>query len=107
MDLALEFGIDVETLKRTMSERSVRRWNRYALRKLLPQRRLEMYLAQIALVIRTTCGDGKKRYTLSDFLFKEQILDDDEDDDDDVDDLEATKEAFGFKPNAGVTLKNG
>ena len=48
MDLALEMGMPVETLKCVMTERELGMWRHYASKKLLPARRSELYLAQIA-----------------------------------------------------------
>lgn len=60
MDLALELGVSVAVLKATMDESEFVMWKHYADKKMLPSRRIEVYLAQVAQV---TAG-GK----LSDFL---------------------------------------
>jgi hypothetical protein len=64
MALALELGQSVATLKSTMTEREFRAWEIYASRKMLPTRRIELYLAQIA---RAMAG-GK----ITDYLFDQQ-----------------------------------
>lgn len=80
----------VTTLARVMTEREFRGWQRYAERRMLPTRRMEFYLAQIALLIARTMGN-KQEATLADFLF-------DPDAESSEDDLEAAKEAFDFSP---------
>jgi hypothetical protein len=51
-----------------MSEPEFQAWQVYAARRMLPQRRMEMYLAQIAMLIAATMG-GVKNAELSDYLF--------------------------------------
>lgn len=48
MDLALELGMTVAQLKRSMLSSELADWYAYAGKKLLPTRRIEHYLAQIA-----------------------------------------------------------
>lgn len=48
MDLALELGMTVGHLKATMLSSELADWYAYARKKLLPTRRIEHYLAQIA-----------------------------------------------------------
>lgn len=67
MDLALEFGVPVKALKRSMSERELRLWARYANEQRLPSRRIEYYLAQIAFLIARTAG-GSKSESFTDFM---------------------------------------
>lgn len=86
MDLSLALGRPIGD----MPEREFVRWQRYARRRMLPQRRIELYLAQIALLIARTMGGSDA--DLSDFLFDpkpeaEQI------------DIEAMRKAFGYKPS--------
>lgn len=100
MDLALELCMPVEVLKHGTTERQIRQWSAYARRKMLPSRRIELYLAQIALLIAQTMGDGKRRFKLADFLFEPNV-DDEADDMTEEEALAAAIEAFGFKPNAG------
>jgi hypothetical protein len=71
MDLALQIGMTADGLKRAMTEREFRQWVRYAGRRMLPQRRIEMYLAQIAQVIVRTMG-GRPAAELAEFLFDPQ-----------------------------------
>lgn len=67
MDLALEFGMPVKTLKRVMSERELRMWARYANEQRLPSRRIEFYMAQLAFLIVKTMGSSKSE-AFTDFL---------------------------------------
>lgn len=67
-DLALALGwTSVAALEQGMSQREYLRWLRYALKKDLPQRRLEMQLANIAKWIAQSMGYDD--LTLRDFLF--------------------------------------
>lgn len=75
-----------------MPESELRGWQRYAVRRRLPTRRLELYLAQIALVIARTMGNAQEA-TLADFLF-----DPDASSPSSGDELEDLREAFGFSP---------
>jgi len=68
MDLAVALGQPAASLARNLTEGEFQDWQAYAARRMLPQRRLELYLAQIALLIATTMG-GAKNKKLSDFLF--------------------------------------
>lgn len=58
----------VGMMSRCMSEREFRDWQRYAQKKMLPTRRIELYMAQIALVLSRTVGNSHDAQ-LSDFLF--------------------------------------
>ena len=51
-----------------MSEPEFQAWQIYAARRMLPQRRMELYLAQIAMLIARTMG-GAKDVDITDFLF--------------------------------------
>lgn len=68
MDLALELGMTADGLSRTMTERELREYQGYASRRMLPSRRLELYLAQIAFVVVKAAG-GAQNATLKDFMF--------------------------------------
>ena len=61
MDLALELGMTVHHLKCVMTERELVMWQHYADKKLLPTRRMEFYLAQVA---RSLSGGALKDYLL-------------------------------------------
>jgi len=90
MDLALAFGLPVGVLSRLLTERELWEWDAYARKKMLPQRRLELYLAQISKVIAQTMAGAE--VSISDFLFdpkREEVPEAD---------LEAAKLAFGFNP---------
>jgi hypothetical protein len=54
-------------LAAVLPEREFISLQRYAARKMLPQRRLELYLAQLALLVAQS--GGAKDVTLQDFLF--------------------------------------
>lgn len=69
----------VGLLSQVMEEREFRGWQRYAARKMLPQRRLEFYLAQIALTVARAVGNAENA-TLEDFLFDPQAEEMDLDD---------------------------
>jgi hypothetical protein len=58
----------VATLARTMTQNELRDWQVFAARFSLPSRRLELYLAQIALLI-AVCMGGVKDAKLTDYLF--------------------------------------
>lgn len=79
-------------LARTLTEREFREWNQYAARRMLPTRRLEMYLAQIAFLIARTMGNASEM-TMTDFLFDPVSSEDVA-----VDDVDAMRQAFGFSP---------
>lgn len=90
MELSLALGRPIGT----MPERDFARWRRYAARRGLPTRRLELYLAQIAMLIAQTMGGSTQG--LQEFLFDgkpepEEI------------DVKAVQEAFGYKPSKKVT----
>lgn len=61
MDLALELGMPVGSMKATMTTRELGMWSVYAAKKGLPSRRRELYLAQIA---RMTGGGELDDYLL-------------------------------------------
>lgn len=96
MDLALHMGMTTAGLKRAMTERELREWQAYAARRMLPQRRTELYLAQIALVVAKAMG-GAKDATLGDFLFDPE----EDEPEGNADPLEQAKEFFGFAPRKG------
>jgi hypothetical protein len=68
MDLALHLGMTAGGLKATMTEREFVAWQVYAGRRMLPWRRVELALAQVAQLIAQTMG-GVKGSKLADFLF--------------------------------------
>lgn len=69
MDLALQLGMTTGTLARTMTERELGEWAAYRARRMLPQRRIELMLANIALLIDVRMG-GVKNAKLNDYLFE-------------------------------------
>ena len=95
-DLAAELGTPVAVLARTMTENELRDWQAYAARYALPSRRLQLQLAQIAMLIAVTMG-GAKDVKLTDYLFdppptpkeRKKALDE-------------AKEFFGFSPRKKV-----
>jgi len=91
MDLALEFGLPVGVLSRLLTERELWEWDRYARKRMLPTRRLELYLAQIAHVAARTAGAD---VSLSDFLF------DPKPPEPTAVDIEEVRKAFGFNPRS-------
>ena len=66
MDLALHLGMTAGELEQKMSAVEFSLWQRYANRRMLPWRRMEMYLAQVAHAVSGMAGGDS---TLSDFLF--------------------------------------
>lgn len=60
--------MSVATIRSTMTERELRLWMAYAAEKMLPTRRLEAYLAQIALVV-ARCVGSAEDISIADFLF--------------------------------------
>lgn len=65
MDLALALGRPIGS----MPEREFSRWRIYFRRKSFPLRRLEFYLAQIAMLIAQTMG-GSENVSIDDFMFE-------------------------------------
>lgn len=96
MELALNLGMTSETMLRAMSEREFVSWQRYADAHMLPLKRIEVYLAQIALMIVKTMSSSAGRLTLDDFLLKRQV----EESNEGKDRVQVAREAFGFKPRA-------
>jgi hypothetical protein len=88
MDLSLNLGIPDETLARSMTESDFRRWQAYAAKRMLPTRRLEVYMAQIAYLIARTMGNSSDA-KLTDFLFDAPKAEDPEQD---------LRDMFGFAP---------
>ena len=96
MDMACELGMPVGVLSRVMPLHELHAWHAYAQRRLLPSRRVEIYLAQIALLIAKTMG-GARDAKLSDFLIQPPperrpviVVDEKQ--------VERLIEAFAFKP---------
>jgi len=89
MDLALESGWSDEYIG-AMSNTQFLRWQKYAATRMFPSQRLELYLMQVAMIIGKVMGGSKA--SLQDYVIERKATGDDEDN------LEAAKEAFGFKP---------
>lgn len=68
MELALHLGKTLEELEQ-MSAPEYGLWLRHASQRMLPWRRMELYLAQIARLIAVTMG-GAKDAKLIDFMFE-------------------------------------
>ena len=64
-------------IKRSMTETELRAWQAYAARRMLPGRRLEMYLAQLAQLIHA-CMGGAKDKPLSAYLFDPPEVEDEQ-----------------------------
>lgn len=92
-DLALHLGMTAGQLSRSLTVREFGDWQRYAGTRMLPLRRIELYLAQIAYWIAGT--GGAKDASLQDFMF-DSIGDDAGDGD--GDDLDQAIDFFGFAP---------
>jgi len=99
MDLALEVGQpNLGALARALPERDFRSWMAYNRRRGLPSRRLELYLAQIALMVMRAAG--AENLSLSDFLFDDDRDADGQTQPDDA--LDAAKVALEFAPRKVV-----
>lgn len=93
MDLALHLGSPAGVLARTMTEAEFGDWQSYASTRMLPWRRVEMYLAQIALLIARTMG-GHEGNDIRAFMFDAA----DEPQESAEDQAAAAREFFGFSP---------
>lgn len=96
MDLAAQLGVTADGLARTMTETEFVEWQHYANKRMLPQRRLELYLAQIAMLIAAHMG-GVKNAKLSDYMF-DPSSDDIDDDGTGEASVEEAAAFFGFNP---------
>lgn len=103
MELALEFGCSVESLRKTLSERELWQWARYRARYQFPSRRMELYLAQLtAWVVRL--GSNNKTASIQDFLIEmedpieKQRQQRERERNAEVIDLDELRSAFGFSP---------
>ena len=68
MDLALALGQPGHhALARRMTEAEFVEWQEYACKRMLPQRRIELYLAQIAYHVDRL--NGARNRSISDYLF--------------------------------------
>jgi hypothetical protein len=56
MELSLHLGGTLQGLSRTMSEAEFQAWGIYAYKRMLPFRRLEVYLAQLTLWVARSAG---------------------------------------------------
>lgn len=81
-------GVPINDLS-SMTERSLRLYQAYGEQRGFPSRRIELYLAQLAMLIAQTMG-GAKNVKLADFLFEPQK--------ESADDLDALKQEIGFSP---------
>jgi hypothetical protein len=80
-----------------MSESEFFDWQLYAQKRMLPQRRLELYLAQIAMMVAVHAG-RMANAKLADFMFDPQPATDQDDGEASVEEAAAF---FGFKPING------
>lgn len=68
MDLALALGLPGHhALARRMTEGEFVEWQEYASKRMLPQRRIELYLAQIAYYVARLGGASQRG--IEDYLF--------------------------------------
>lgn len=95
MDLALQFGIPLEELRERLTERELRQWVIYARQRVMPQHRIESYLAKLGWVIARVFSSKDADIGIEDFVID---FDGREPSSDELPDLEATMEAFQFKP---------
>lgn len=97
MDLALAFGVPVSVLRRTLTESELGQWVRYARMPGMPWRRIELYLAQLALMVARGPLENAQTMTLKDFMFETEAERPDEElDGEDL--VDAAREAFGYAP---------
>lgn len=96
MDLALQMGVPARSLARHLTEAEFQDWRVYAARRMLPQRRLELYLAQIAMLVAKSGRIAKNGATLDDYLFDPPDI---EGDDEPTADEEIA--FFDFNPERG------
>lgn len=68
MELALHLGMTADGLEQRMAERELDDWRLFVEERMLPWRRIQLQLAQIAQHIAVTMG-GAKNTQLQDFLF--------------------------------------
>jgi hypothetical protein len=97
MDLCLALGRTVGELEREMTEVEFGLWQKYAQRRTLPWRRMEMYLARLTQTVEASGMAGGSGAPLRDFLF----LDPPDDSAEDGDARDAA-EFFAFSPRAQV-----
>lgn len=93
MQLALALGMTADRLEREMTHRELRQWVRYAREHAMPFRRLEFYMAQIALWV-SRVATGNENGTVDDFMIDFGPVRND----DAPPDVDAAKAAFGFAP---------
>ena len=75
-----------------MTEAELQEWGRLASRRGLPWQRIELLLAQLAMVVAKTMG-GAKNVRVDDFMLKEpEVLPDN------VTHIDIARKAFGFNP---------
>lgn len=73
MTLALHLGMTADGLERSITERELGDWQQLAAEDMLPLKRIEMYLAQIAHTAARASGMKKRgggELTLAEFLFE-------------------------------------
>ena len=96
MDLALELGMPYEELARTMTEREFVHWQVYMGRRMLPTRRLEVYLAQLTFHVARAWG-GAQNTKVTDYLLFDHREQDERPMTED-EQLEEAIQTFNFKP---------
>lgn len=69
IDLSFELGRPAHELAATLPVRELALYQHYAVKRLLPSRRLSMQLANLAMLIHQTMG-GAKNVKLSDYMFE-------------------------------------
>lgn len=94
MELALELGMPLGTMTRSMTEAEFREWQHFAAKRMLPARRIELQLARICHLIAVTMG-GAKEATVQDYMLTDPeepapLTAEDE--------VEAAKDVFQFRP---------
>src|SRR5262249_34982861 len=98
MDLALELGMTKNELSLRMTEGELQGWMRYGVKRSFPTRRVEMYLAQLAMVVARSAGAEVK---LGDFILDFDIrdmLDVKKEEEEEEFTVEEVQQAFKFAP---------
>lgn len=96
MELAAELGMTVSAMQRSMTERELQRWAWYARTRLLPHRRLELYLAQLACQVARSAGNVEA--SVADFLISPYEPSPSAPVQAEAVDVQALREEFAFAP---------
>jgi len=96
MELALHLGMPADLMLKSMTESELAQWSRHVSRHAFPFKRIEILLAQLALVVAKTMG-GAKNLGLNDFMLKTHSSE--EELPANVTRMELARRAVGFHPH--------